>query len=96
MFAPLIGEMLGVEVAAIDYVDDGRRHRLRIGDAVDLEIEDFAAAAEGEVMQLHGIGHPAGSTLALAQTRRGGIRAFGLDVDNAGKNGHSAPFAWQA
>jgi hypothetical protein len=96
MFAPLIGEMLGVEVAPIDYVDDGRRHRLRIGDAVDLEIEDFAAAAEGEVMQLHGIGHPAGSTLALAQTRRGGIRAFGLDVDNAGKNGHSAPFAWQA
>jgi len=95
MFAPLIGEMLGVEVAPIDYVDDGRRHRLRIGDAVDLEIEDFAAAAEGEVMQLHGIGHPAGSTLALAQTRRGGIRAFGLDVDNAGKNGHSAPFAWQ-
>jgi hypothetical protein len=96
MFAPLIGEMLGVEVAPIDYVDDGRRHRLRIGDAVDLEIEDFAAAAEGEVMQLHGIGHPAGSTLAIAQTRRGGIRAFGLDVDNAGKNGHSAPFAWQA
>jgi hypothetical protein len=96
MFAPLIGEMLGVEVAPMDYVDDGRRHRLRIGDAVDLEIEDFAAAAEGEVMQLHGIGHPAGSTLALAQTRRGGIRAFGLDVDNAGKNGHSAPFAWQA
>jgi hypothetical protein len=96
MFAPLIGEMLGVEVAPIDYVDDGRRHRLRIGDAVDLEVEDFAAAAEGEVMQLHGIGHPAGSTLALAQTRRGGIRAFGLDVDNAGKNGHSAPFAWQA
>jgi hypothetical protein len=96
MFAPLIGEMLGVEVARMDYADDGRRHRLRIGDAVDLEIEDFAAAAEGEVMQLHGIGHPAGSTLALAQTRRGGIRAFGLDVDNAGKNGHSAPFAWQA
>jgi len=24
------------------------------------------------------------------------IRAFGLDVDNARKNGHSAPFAWQA
>ena len=40
MFAPLIGEMLGVEVAPIDYVDDGRRHRLRIGDAVDLEIEE--------------------------------------------------------
>ncbi|MCL6437038.1 MAG: DUF1326 domain-containing protein, partial [Rubrobacteraceae bacterium] len=28
LLAPLIGEMLGVEAAAIEYADDGRRHRV--------------------------------------------------------------------
>lgn len=96
MFAGLMGEMLGVEVVPMEYADDGRRHTLRIGDRVDLEIEDFAGAEEGSVMTLDGIGHPANSTLAIAQTRRGTIRVFGLEIDNAGRNGHSAPFAWQA
>jgi hypothetical protein len=96
LFAPFVGELLGVEYAAIDYTDDGRRHTLRIGDAVELEIEDFAAAEEGEVMTLHGIGHPAGSTLALAQTKKGKINVFGLEVDTTGRNGHSAPFSWAA
>lgn len=87
--------MLGIEVAPIEYADDGRRHNLRIGDAVDLEVEDFAAAEEGAVMTLNGIGHPAGSTLVLGHGIRARIQAFGLDLDNAGKNAHSAPFSWQ-
>src|SRR5215470_2447911 len=70
MFGPLLGEMLGVEVAPIEYVDDGRRHSVRIGDTVDIEVEDFAAVEEGSVMTLNGIGHPANSTLALAQATR--------------------------
>src|SRR5436190_16208960 len=39
--APLIGEMLGVERAAIDVEDDGLRHSVRIGDSVDFEIQDI-------------------------------------------------------
>jgi hypothetical protein len=96
LFAPLVGEILGVEVAPIEFADDGRRHSVRIGDAVDIEVEDFAAAEEGSVMTLNGIGHPAGTTLALAQGTRARIAAFGIDIDNVGKNGHSAPFSWQA
>jgi hypothetical protein len=96
LFGPLIGELLGIEVAPIEFADDGRRHRVRIGDAVDIEVEDFAAAEDGDVMTLHGIGHPANTTLALAQGVRARIQAFGLDLDNTGKNAHSAPFAWQA
>jgi hypothetical protein len=96
LFGPLIGELLGIEVAPIEFADDGRRHRVRIGDAVDIEVEDFAAAEDGAVMTLHGIGHPANTTLALAQGVRARIQAFGLDLDNTGKNAHSAPFAWQA
>ena len=39
--APLVGEMLGVERAPIEVVDDGLRHSVRIGDAIDFEIEDI-------------------------------------------------------
>src|SRR3954471_5557918 len=38
--APLIGEMLGVERARIEVEHDGLRHSVRIGDAIDFEIED--------------------------------------------------------
>jgi hypothetical protein len=37
--APLIGEVL--ERAPIDVVEDGLRHSVRIGDAIDFEIEDI-------------------------------------------------------
>ena len=39
--APLVGEMLGVERAAIEISDDGLRHSVRVGDGIDFEIEDI-------------------------------------------------------
>jgi hypothetical protein len=98
MVAPLVGEMLGLEVAPIDYVDDGRRHRVRIGDAVDIEIEDFVppATPKGEVSKLTGMFHPANSTLTIARATASRVNAFGLEFSNEGKNGHSAPFSWAA
>jgi hypothetical protein len=96
--APLIGEMLGVETAPIRYTDDGRRHRVTIGDAVDIEIEDFVPPLnpEGEVEKLTGMFHPANSTLTIARATSSRVDAFGLQFDNTGKNGHSAPFTWAA
>ena len=70
-----------------------RRHSLRVGDAVDVEIEDFAGV-EGSVMTLNGIAYPVGSTTTLAQATRARFSAFGYDLDLAGKNGHAAPFSW--
>ena len=96
MFSPLMGDMLGMEVAPIAFAEDGRKHSVRIGDAVDIEVEDFAGAEEGSVMTLSGIGHPANSTLALAQATRSKISAWGFDLDLTGRNGHSAPFAWHS
>ncbi len=40
---PLISENLGMEVASIEHVDDGRRHRVKVGDAVEMEIEDLVS-----------------------------------------------------
>ena len=98
VLASLVGEILGVEVAPIDYVDEGRRHRVRIGDLVEIEIEDFVPpqTPEGEVSKLTGMFHPANSTLTIAQATRSQVRAFGLEFSNVGKNGHSAPFFWVA
>jgi hypothetical protein len=95
MFAPFMGDMLGMEVAPIEFVDDGRRHSVRIGDAVDIEVEDFAGVDEGSVTTLSHVGHPANSTLAFARATRSKIAAWGFDLDLTGRNGHSAPFAWQ-
>ena len=98
MVAPLIGEMLGMEVAPIEYVDEGRRHRVKVGDAIDIEIEDFVPPLNpgGEVSKLTGMFHPANSTLTIARATASRVNAFGLEFSNEGKNGHSAPFSWAA
>ena len=94
----LIGENLGTEVAPIEYEDDGRRHRVRIGEFAEIEIEDFVPpqTPEGEVSKLTGVFHPANSTLTMAQATASRVNAFGLEFSHAGKNGHSAPFSWAA
>jgi hypothetical protein len=94
MFGPFVGENLGMEVASIEYSSSGRRHSVKIGDLVDIEVEDLVAEGENEPVTLTNIPHPANRTITAAQAKRGRVNAFGISVDNTGKNGHSAPFAW--
>jgi hypothetical protein len=98
LLAPLISEMLGIETAPIEYSDDGRRHTAKIGDFIDIEVEDFvpSGSSSGEVSKLTGVFHPANSTLTIARATRSQVKAFGLEFSNEGKNGHSAPFSWAA
>ncbi|MDQ3500285.1 MAG: DUF1326 domain-containing protein [Actinomycetota bacterium] len=98
MLAPLISEMLGMESLPIEYADDGRRHRVKIGDLVEIEIEDYVPSGSptGEVSKLTGMFHPANSTLTIARATKSQVNAFGLEFSNEGKNGHSAPFSWAA
>ena len=76
----------------------GTRDGVKVGDLMDLEIEDFVAPGNpgGEVERLTGMFHPANSTLTVARANRSRVSAFGLDFANEGKNGHSAPFSWSA
>ncbi len=94
----LIGENLGVEVAPIEYADDGRRHRVRIGDFAEIEIEDFVPpqTPEGEVYKLTNILHFVNSTLNIGRASTSRVNAFGLKFSNEGKYGQSAPFSWAA
>jgi hypothetical protein len=95
--APLVGEVLGVERAAIDVDDDGLRHRVRVGDSIDFEIEDIVpfGIETGEPIRFAGMFHPAGSNLTIAEATRSKINAFGIEYE--GKTGLStSEFAWAA
>jgi hypothetical protein len=41
--AALIGEMAGMESLEMAYANNGRRHQVRIGSAVDIAVEDFVS-----------------------------------------------------
>jgi hypothetical protein len=95
--APLVGEMRGVERARIDIDDDGLRHRVRAGDAIDFEIEDIVpfGVETGEPVRFNGMFHPVGSDLTMAEAKRSRINAFGIEYE--GKTGLSkSEFSWAA
>ena len=94
--APLIGEMLGVERTPIEYSDDGRHHRVRIGDSVEIDIADIASplAPDAAAPQLTRVHHPANSTLTVSRGATSRVAAFGYDITLEGTSGFSAPFSW--
>ena len=97
-FGPLVGEMLGTETVPIEYTDDGRRHSIKAGALLDIEVEDFVppASQTGEVSMLTGMAHPVTTTMTIGRATRSSIKAFGYDLSQDGKNAHSAPFSWSA
>jgi hypothetical protein len=94
--APLIGEVLGVERAPIEVVEEGLSHSVRIGDAIDFEVEDIVpfGVETGEPARLTGVFHPVASELTAAEAKRSTISAFGIEYE--GKTGLSSPFSWAA
>jgi hypothetical protein len=94
---PLVGENLGVERAPIEVREDGLRHSVKIGDAVDFEVEDVVpfGVESGEPARLSGVFHPVGSELTISKATRSHINAFGIEYE--GKSGFSSSsFAWAA
>ena len=93
---PLIGENLGMEVAPIEHVDDGLRHRVQVGDAIDVEIEDLVSPfdPDGPLPKLTETNHPANSELTPARTLSARVQGLGIDYSADGKSGFSTPFSW--
>lgn len=95
--APLIGELLGVERAAIEINDDGLRHSVRVGDGIDFEVVDIVpfGVETGEPVRFSGMFHPVASDLTMAEAKRSRINAFGIQYE--GKTGLStSDFSWAA
>jgi hypothetical protein len=86
-----------VERAPIEVREDGLKHAVKIGDAVDFEIEDVVpfGVESGRPAQLTGIFHPAGPELTVAHATRSRIDAFGISYE--GVSGFSrSQFSWAA
>lgn len=93
---PLISENLGMEAASIEHVDDGRRHRVKVGDAIEVEIEDVVSPfdPDGPPPKLTETKHPANSELTPARTLSARVHGLGIDYSADGKSGFSTPFSW--
>jgi hypothetical protein len=95
--APLVGEIVGVERAAIDVGHDGLVHRVRVGDTIDFEIQDIVpfGVETGRPVRFDGMFHPVGTDLVMAEAKRTRIDAFGISYE--GKTGLSkSEFSWAA
>jgi hypothetical protein len=95
--APLVGEVLGVQRAAIEVSDDGLRHSVRVGDVIDFEIQDIVpfGIGTGRPVRFDGMFHPVAANLTMAEARRSRINAFGIQY--VGKTGLStSEFSWAA
>jgi len=93
--APLVGEVVGVERAAIEVDETGLRHSVKVGDVIDFEIEDIVpfGIETGEPIRFNGMFHPVGSDLTMAEAKRSRINAFGISYE--GKTGLSkSEFSW--
>jgi hypothetical protein len=95
--APLVGEVVGVERAAITMSDDGLLHSVRVGDVIEFEVQDIVpfGKEDGQPVRFDGMFHPVGSNLTMAEARSSRINAFGIQYE--GRTGLStAEFSWAA
>ena len=75
----------------------GLRHSVRVGDAIDFEIEDIVpfGVETGEPVRFDGMFHPVASDLTMAEAKRSRINAFGIEYE--GRTGLStSEFSWAA
>jgi hypothetical protein len=95
--APLVGEIRGAERASIEIGDDGLTHTVKVGDSIDVEIQDIVpfGVETGQPVRFNGMFHPVGSDLTMAEAKRTQINAFGITFE--GKTGLSkSEFSWAA
>src|SRR6266704_2043762 len=66
----------------------------RIGDGIDVGVEDFVALEGQEPVRLTNVFHPSNTTLTVAPANAAHLSTFGIDWGREGQSGFSAPFSW--
>ncbi|MES3003665.1 MAG: DUF1326 domain-containing protein [Pseudomonadota bacterium] len=97
--APLVGKVAGLEKRPIQFTRQGLNYTLKAGELVDQACEGLESAVRpGEAIVIDNVAHPVNTRLSLAKATRSKFHAFGVDWEDASgtRNGHFAPFAWQA
>jgi hypothetical protein len=93
--AALAGKNLGVKTVPMRYRMDAKTRSLEIPGLVDMNVEAIPGAGD-EVVWFENVAHPVATRLSAARGTRTSIRDHGFSWDNTGRNGHFAPFRWQA
>ncbi|HSM40209.1 MAG TPA: DUF1326 domain-containing protein [Afifellaceae bacterium] len=99
MFAPLVGEIAGIERRPVSFEQDGMTIHVKAGELIDQSLEGVpSASVEGEPMYIDNVAHPVTTKLALAKATNSSFNAFGITWDDASgtRNGHFAPYSWSA
>jgi hypothetical protein len=97
--APLVGKVAGIEKRPIRFTQDGLNFTLTAGELVDQACEGLESlVAPGQAIAIDNVAHPVNTRLSLAKAVRSKFHAFGIDWEDMSgtRNGHFAPFAWQA
>ena len=87
--APLIGEVLGIKAAPIEYHSEGKRRSLRLGEVADAEIEGLPGQ-DGSDVTVDNVPFAVvpGVVLAVAKSKRMRFSDYGLTWDVSNKNGY--------
>ncbi len=96
-FAPLIGEMRGVERHPVSFNKQGKEVCVKIDGMLEQTVVGVdSLSAPGECVAIDNTFHPVNKRLNLASAVRNMIRAFGIEwsYDSGRTNGHFAPFDW--
>lgn len=93
----LIGRILGVKPASIEFGVDGKRRWLCIGDLLDLQIEGTSGADPNQESVIVNPAFSAvpGSNLVIAKSSKYTYNDHGMQWDSSGKNGFYCKFKYQ-
>ena len=94
---PLIGEVLGVNEASIEYRSEGKRRSLRVGNIADAEVEGLPGQDGGDATIA---GAPftlvPGFPAVVAKSKQVRFSDYGLKWELSNKNGFFSQFAYQS
>ena len=95
--AQLIGEVMGVKTASIEYRAEGKRRSLRLGDIAEAEI-DGLPGPDGNDVTVSNVPFAAvpGIPLVVAKSKQMRFSDYGLKYEVSNKNGFFSPFAYQS
>jgi hypothetical protein len=95
--ALLIGEVLGVKAAPIEYRSEGKRRSLRLGDVADAEIEGLPGQDGGDVtIASHPFTLVSSFPAVVAKSEQMRFSDYGLKWEVSNKTGFFSQFAYES
>jgi hypothetical protein len=94
---PLIGEVLGVKPAPIEYRAEGNRRSVRVGTVAEANVEALTGQG-GKLVEVHNIPFTIVPDVPLVVAKSSSCRYddYGMSLDISDRNGYYAPFAYRA